>query len=78
MKNSELKESYLDENTFWHITSRLNIESIKKNGLVPRNGKRNGKLVSAEDPVSRVFFSQGLEGVLEQANNLAFVLDSFF
>lgn len=75
MKNSELKESYLDENTFWHITNKLNIESIKKNGLMPRNGKRNGKLVSAEDPVPRVFFSQGLEGVLGQANNLAFLLD---
>lgn len=75
MKNSELQENYLNENTFWHITSKLNIESIQKNGLVPHNGKRNGKLVSKEDPVPRVFFSQGLEGVLEQANNLALIIN---
>ena len=42
MKNSELSKKCLDENTFWHITSKLNIKSIKKNGLVPHNGKRNG------------------------------------
>ena len=77
MKRSELKEAYLDENTFWHITSKLNIESITEHGLVPRDGKRNGESKSAEDPVSRVFFSQGLEGVLGQANNLAFLLNSF-
>ena len=77
MKNSELKVNYLDENTFWHITSKLNIESIKRNGLVPRDGKRNGKSTSAEDPVPRVFFSQGLEGVLGQANNLAFLMNAF-
>ena len=76
MKNSELKVNYLDENTFWHITSKLNIESIQKNGLVPRDGKRNGKNTSAEDPVPRVFFSQGLEGVLGQANNLAFLMNA--
>lgn len=75
MKNSELKEIYLDEDTFWHITSKLNKESIQINGLVPHNGERNGKLVSAEDPVSRVFFSQGLEGVLGQANNMASIID---
>ncbi len=77
MKNSELKVSYLDENTFWHITSKLNIESIQRNGLVPRDGKRNGKNTSAEDPVPRVFFSQGLDGVLAQANNLAFLINEF-
>ena len=55
MKNSELKENYLDENTFWHITSKLNIESIQRNGLVPHNGERNGKLINPEDPESRVF-----------------------
>ncbi len=75
MKNSELKKDYLDENTFWHITSKLNIESIQKNGLVPRDGNRNGKSTSAEDPVPRVFFSQGLEGLLGQANNLARIID---
>ena len=77
MKNIELKVNYLDENTFWHITSKLNIESIQKNGVVPRDGKRNGKNTSAEDPVPRVFFSQGLEGVLAQANNLAFLINEF-
>lgn len=75
MKNSELQENYLNEHTFWHITSKLNIESIQKNGLVPHNGKRNGKLVSKEDPVPRVFFSQGLEGILEEANNLARIIN---
>ena len=77
MKKSELKENYMDENTFWHITSKLNIESITKYGLVPRDGQRNGKSKSVEDPVPRVFFSQGLEGVLGQANNLAFLVNSF-
>ncbi len=77
MKNSELNEDYLDEKTFWHITSKLNIESIRRNGLVPHDGKRNGKITSAEDPVPRVFFSQGLEGVLGQANNLAFLINEF-
>lgn len=77
MKECELKEKYMDENTFWHITSILNMEGIKKHGLVPRDGKRNGKSKSAEDPVPRVFFSQGLEGVLGQANNLAFLVDTF-
>lgn len=77
MKKSELTEKYMDESTFWHITSRLNIESITENGLVPRDGQRNGKSKSAEDPVPRVFLSQGLEGVLGQANNLAFLLNSF-
>lgn len=75
MKNSELNKNCLDENTFWHITSKLNIKSIQKNGLVPHNGKRNGKLISPEDPVARVFFSQGLEGVLGQANNMASIID---
>lgn len=77
MKKSELMEKYMDENTFWHITSRLNIESITEHGLVPRDGQRNGESKSAEDPVPRVFFSQGLEGILGQANNLAFLVNSF-
>ena len=75
MKKTELNKDYLDENTFWHITSRLNIESITQHGLVPRDGKRDGESKSAEDPVPRVFFSQGLEGVLGQANNLAFLIN---
>lgn len=77
MRKSKLKEEYTDENTFWHITSRLNIESIKEHGLVPRDGQRNGESKSAEDPVPRVFFSQGLEGVLGQANNLAFLVNGW-
>lgn len=71
MKNSELKEEYLDEETFWHITSKLNIESIRKSGLVPQDGMRDGVLKSKEDPEARVFFSYGLEAFLAQANNLA-------
>ena len=77
MKKSELKKEYLDEKAFWHITSKLNIDSIEKNGLVPRDGKRNGVNRSPEDPVPRVFFSQGVEGVLEQANNLAYLMNAF-
>ena len=37
LKNSELSKKCLDENAFWHITSKLNIKSIQKNGLVPHN-----------------------------------------
>lgn len=77
MRKTELKKEYMDENSFWHITSRLNIESITQHGLVPRDGKRDGESKSAEDPVPRVFFSQGLEGVLGQANNLAFLINSW-
>ena len=77
MKKSELNEEYMDENTFWHVTSKLNLESIIKNGLIPRDGQRNGESKSAEDPVPRVFFSQGLEGVLGQANNLALLINNF-
>ena len=77
MKKSELKKEYLDEKAFWHITNKLNIDSIEKNGLVPRDGKRNGLNKSLEDPVPRVFFSQGLEGVLAQANNLAYLVNNF-
>ena len=50
MKKSELKKEYLDGKAFWHITSKLNIDSIEKNGLVPRDGKRNGVNRSPEDP----------------------------
>ena len=77
MKKSELNEEYMDENAFWHVTSKLNLESIIKNGLIPRDGQRNGESKSAEDPVPRVFFSQGLEGVLGQANNLALLINNF-
>ena len=76
MKKSELNKEYMDENTFWHVTSKLNLESIIKNGLVPRDGQRDGESKSAEDPVPRVFFSQGLEGVLGQANNTALLINN--
>ena len=77
MRETILKKEYMDEKTFWHITSKLNIESIRQHGLVPRDGKRDGKNKSPEDPVPRIFFSQGLEGVLGQANNLAFLINSW-
>lgn len=75
MKESILNEEFMNEDSFWHITNRQNVESIKKHGLIPHDGKRGGKLKSAEDPVPRCFFSYGLEGVLEQANNLAFLIN---
>lgn len=77
MKKSELTPEYMEENAFWHITSKLNVESIARSGLVPRDGQRNGENKSAEDKVPRVFFSQGLDGVLEQANNLASIMNDF-
>lgn len=76
MKESMLNEEYLDDKSFWHITNKLNLKSIAENGLVPRDGKRNGVSKSAEDPISRVFFSHGLKGVLEQANNLSYIINS--
>lgn len=76
MKKSELEKEYKGENDFWHITNKLNIESIAKHGLVPHDGIRNGESKSIEDPVPRVFFSQGLKGVLAQANNTASVINS--
>lgn len=76
MKKVIFKEEYLDDKSFWHITNKLNLKSIAENGLVPRNGKRNGVSKSDEDPISRVFFSYGLKGVLEQANNLAYIVNS--
>lgn len=76
MKENTLSEVFMDENTFWHITSKFNIASISKHGLVPHDGTRNGKNRSAEDPVPRVFFSQGLEGVLGQANNTPYLINS--
>ena len=76
MKKVILKEEYLDDKSFWHITNKLNLKSIAENGLVPRDGKRNGVSKSVEDPISRVFFSHGLKGVLEQANNLAYIINS--
>ena len=45
--------------------------------MVPKDGKREGVLKSEIDPVPRVFFSHGLEAVLWQANNLAYLIDNF-
>ena len=77
MKNSKLKEEYMKEESFWHVTNKKNIESIRENGLIPKDGKRDGVLKSEIDPVPRVFFSHGLEAVLWQANNLAYLIDNF-
>ena len=76
MKNSKLKEEYMKEESFWHVTNKKNIESIRENGLIPKDGKRDGVLKSEIDPVPRVFFSHGLEAVLWQANNLAYLIDN--
>ena len=77
MKNSKLKEEYMKEESFWHVTNKRNLESIREKGMVPKDGKRDGVLKSEIDPVPRVFFSHGLEAVLWQANNLAYLIDNF-
>ena len=77
MKNSKLKEEYMKEESFWHVTNKKNLESIREKGMVPKDGKREGVLKSEIDPVPRVFFSHGLEAVLWQANNLAYLIDNF-
>ena len=77
MRNSKLKEEYMKEESFWHVTNKKNLESIREKGMVPKDGKREGVLKSEIDPVPRVFFSHGLEAVLCQANNLAYLIDNF-
>lgn len=77
MRNSKLKEEYMKEESFWHVTNKKNLESIIEKGMVPKDGKRDGVLKSEIDPVPRVFFSHGLEAVLWQANNLAYLIDNF-
>ena len=77
MKNSKLKEEYMKEESFWHVTNKKNLDSIREKGMVPKDGKRDGVLKSDIDPVPRVFFSHGLEAVLWQANNLAYLIDNF-
>ena len=77
MKNSKLKEEYMKEESFWHVTNKKNLESIREKGMVPKDGKRDGVLKSEIDPEPRVFFSHGLEAVLWQANNLAYLIDNF-
>ena len=77
MRNSKLKEEYMKEESFWHVTNKRNLVSIREKGMVPKDGKRDGVLKSEIDPVPRVFFSHGLEAVLWQANNLAYLIDNF-
>ena len=77
MRNSKLKEEYMKEESFWHVTNKKNLESIREKGMIPKDGKREGVLKSEIDPVPRVFFSHGLEAVLWQANNLAYLIDNF-
>ena len=77
MRNSKLKEEYRKEESFWHVTNKKNLESIREKGMVPKDRKRDGVLKSEIDPVPRVFFSHGLEAVLWQANNLAYLIDNF-
>lgn len=77
MRNSKLKEEYMKEESFWHVTNKKNLESIREKGMIPKDGKRDGVLKSEIDPVPRVFFSHGLEAVLWQANNLAYLIDNF-
>lgn len=77
MKNSKLKEEYMKEESFWHVTNKKNLDSIREKGMIPKDGKRDGVLKSEIDPVPRVFFSHGLEAVLWQANNLAYLIDNF-
>ena len=77
MKNSKIKEEYMKEESFWHVTNKKNLESIRENGLIPKDGKRDGVLKSEIDPVPRVFFSHGIEAAIWQANNLAYIIDNF-
>ena len=40
MKNSKIKEEYMKEESFWHVTNKKNLDSIRENGLIPKDGKR--------------------------------------
>ena len=46
MRNSKLKEEYMKEESFWHVTNKKNLESIREKGMVPKDGKREGVLKS--------------------------------
>ena len=76
MKNSKLKEEYMKEESFWHVTNKKNLDSIREKGILPKDGKRDGVLKSEIDPVPRVFFSHGIEAAIWQANNLAYLIDN--
>lgn len=70
MRYSKLKDEYLKEESFWHVTSKGNLKSIEEKGLVPNNGIRNGEVKEVHDIEARVFFSQGIETTLGQGNNM--------
>ena len=46
MRNSKIKEEYMKEESFWHVTNKKNLDSIRENGLIPKDGKRDGVLKS--------------------------------
>ena len=77
MKYSKLKDKYLKEESFWHVTSKGNLKSIEEKGLVPNNGIRNGEVKEVHDIEARVFFSQGIETTLAQANNMGFHIEDW-
>ena len=77
MKYSKLKDEYLKEESFWHVTSKGNLKSIEEKGLVPNNGIRNGEVKEVHDIESRVFFSQGIETTLGQANNMGYHIEDW-
>ena len=75
MKYSKLKDEYLKEESFWHVTSKGNLKSIEEKGLVPNNGIRNGEVKEVHDIEARVSFSQGIETTLAQGNNMGFHIE---
>ena len=77
MKYSKLKDEYLREESFWHVTSKGNLKSIEEKGLVPNNGIRNGEVKEVHDIEARVFFSQGIETTLAQGNNMGFHIEDW-
>ena len=77
MKYSKLKDEYLKEESFWHVTSKGNLKSIEEKGLVPNNGIRNGEVKEVHDIEARVFFSQGIETTLAQGNNMGFHIENW-
>ena len=77
MKYSKLKDKYLKEESFWHVTSKGNLKSIEEKGLVPNNGIRNGEIKEVHDIEARVFFSQGIETTLAQGNNMGYHIENW-
>ena len=77
MKYSKLKDEYLKAESFRHVTSKGNLKSIEEKGLVPNNGIRNGEVKEVHDIEARVFFSQGIETTLAQANNMGYHIEDW-